>query len=148
MPTQKYPSANKLLDHVIAVNERHLKRLFSERVRYYHEDRTDHRLRKGTPTTEFAPESWGRALSEDRLGGLHHRVTFGLPDPDQLFTYPYIYVSRMCPCPSREESLRSSTQLLTESRRSFQSTEQEEPHHFLRGLGFGETQVRQFDCSL
>jgi hypothetical protein len=49
MPTQKYPSANKLLDHVIAVNERHLKRLFSERVRYYHEDRTDHRFRKGTP---------------------------------------------------------------------------------------------------
>src|SRR5713101_8224531 len=29
-----------LLDHVIAVNERHLKRLLSEYVRYYHEDRT------------------------------------------------------------------------------------------------------------
>ena len=29
-----------LLDHIIAVNERHLKRLLSEYVRYYHEDRT------------------------------------------------------------------------------------------------------------
>ena len=29
-----------LLDHVITLNERHLKRLMSEYVRYYHEDRT------------------------------------------------------------------------------------------------------------
>jgi len=61
MPTQKYPSANKLLDHVIAVNERHLKRLFSERVRYYHEDRTDHRLRKGTPELQNLLQSLGGA---------------------------------------------------------------------------------------
>jgi putative transposase len=27
-----------LLDHVIVVNERHLKRLMSEYVRYYHDD--------------------------------------------------------------------------------------------------------------
>jgi hypothetical protein len=26
-------------------------------------------------------------------------VRIGLPDPDQLFTHPYIYVSRMCPGP-------------------------------------------------
>src|SRR5271157_6046966 len=38
-----------LLDHIIAVNERHLKRLLSEYVRYYHEDRTHLGLRKGTP---------------------------------------------------------------------------------------------------
>jgi len=29
-----------LLDHVIALNERHLKRLLAEYVNYYHEDRT------------------------------------------------------------------------------------------------------------
>jgi transposase InsO family protein len=29
-----------LLDHIIAVNERHLKRLLSDYIRYYHEDRT------------------------------------------------------------------------------------------------------------
>src|SRR5580700_6117663 len=29
-----------LLDHVIVLNERHLKRLMSEYIRYYHDDRT------------------------------------------------------------------------------------------------------------
>src|SRR6202521_1926805 len=38
-----------LLDHVIAVNESHLRRLLSEYVRYYHEDRTHLGLGKGTP---------------------------------------------------------------------------------------------------
>jgi len=38
-----------LLDHIIAVNELHLKRLLSEYVRYYHEDRTHLGLGKGTP---------------------------------------------------------------------------------------------------
>ena len=37
------------LDHVIAFNERHLKRLLSDYVRYYQEDRTHLGLRKGTP---------------------------------------------------------------------------------------------------
>src|SRR6202521_1115149 len=39
-----------LLDHSIAVNERHLKRLLSDYVRYYHEDRTHLGLAKQTPT--------------------------------------------------------------------------------------------------
>ena len=38
-----------LLDHIIAVDERHLKRLLSEYIRYYHEDRTHLGLGKGTP---------------------------------------------------------------------------------------------------
>jgi putative transposase len=38
-----------LLDHVIVLNERHLKRLMSEYVRYYHEDRTHLGLAKDTP---------------------------------------------------------------------------------------------------
>jgi len=38
-----------LLDHVIILNERHLKRLMAEYVRYYHEDRTHLRLTKDTP---------------------------------------------------------------------------------------------------
>jgi hypothetical protein len=36
------------LDHVIVLNERHLKRLMSEYVRYYHDDRTHLELAKGT----------------------------------------------------------------------------------------------------
>ena len=62
-----------LLDHVIAVNERHLKRLLSEYVRYYHQDRTHLRLRKGTPDYGIRSTASGRFLSQDRLGGLHHR---------------------------------------------------------------------------
>jgi len=62
-----------LLDHVIAVNERHLKRLLSEYVHYYHEDRTHLGLRKGTPDYRIRSPASGRVLSQDRLGGLHHR---------------------------------------------------------------------------
>jgi putative transposase len=62
-----------LLDHVIAVNERHLKRLLSEYVRYYHKDRTHLGLRKATPDYRIRSTASGRVLSQDRLGGLHHR---------------------------------------------------------------------------
>jgi putative transposase len=43
-----------LLDHIIAMNEGHLKRLLSQYVRYYHEDRTHLGLAKGTPDAEVA----------------------------------------------------------------------------------------------
>ena len=38
-----------LLDHVIVMNERHLKRLMTEYVCYYHQDRTHLGLAKDTP---------------------------------------------------------------------------------------------------
>jgi len=62
-----------LLDHVIAVNERHLKRMLSEYVRYYHEDRTHLGLGKGTPDYRIRSTASGPVLSQDRLGGQHHR---------------------------------------------------------------------------
>jgi putative transposase len=62
-----------LLDHIIAVNERHLKRLLSEYVRYYHEDRTHLGLRKETPENRIPSRGIGRVVSSARLGGLHHR---------------------------------------------------------------------------
>ena len=62
-----------LLDHIIAVNERHLKRLLSEYVRYYHEDRTHLGLRKETPENRIPSQGIGRVVSSARLGGLHHR---------------------------------------------------------------------------
>jgi putative transposase len=66
----------ELMDHVIVVNERHLKRLMSEYVRYYHEDRTHITLAKGTPARRDAAttfEAHHRVVSTPRLGGLHHR---------------------------------------------------------------------------
>src|ERR1700730_9720782 len=63
----------ELLDHVIALNDNHLRRLLSDYVRYYHEDRTHLGLRKGTPNGRIRSVASGRVLSEKRLGGLHHR---------------------------------------------------------------------------
>ena len=62
-----------LLDQIIAVNERHLKRLLSEYVRYYHEDRTHLGLGKETPAGRAQSTTSGRVVSHERLGGLHHR---------------------------------------------------------------------------
>jgi putative transposase len=62
-----------LLDHVIAINESHLKRLLSEYVHYYHEDRTHLGLDKETPGSRLRSVSSGRVIWQARLGGLHHR---------------------------------------------------------------------------
>jgi putative transposase len=65
-----------LLDRVIILNERHLKRLLSEYVRYYQEDRTHLGLDKQTPNRRQAARgitSGGRVVAMPRLGGLHHR---------------------------------------------------------------------------
>ena len=65
-----------LLDHVIVLNERHLKRLMAEYLRYYHHDRTHLGLAKDTPVGR--PVAVGSVVgrkirSFPRLGGLHHR---------------------------------------------------------------------------
>src|SRR5467141_3759302 len=62
-----------LLDLIIAVDERHLNRLLSEYIRYYHEDRTHLGLGQGTPDRRNHSIASGRVLSHVRLGGLHHR---------------------------------------------------------------------------
>jgi transposase InsO family protein len=65
-----------LLDHVLVLNERHLKRLMGDYIRYYHDDRTHLALAKGTPTGREArkyPDAGRRVVSIPRLGGLHHR---------------------------------------------------------------------------
>ena len=62
-----------LLDLVITVNEAHLKRLLSEYVGYYHEDRTHLGLEKQTPGRRVSSNGRGRLIVFPRLGGLHHR---------------------------------------------------------------------------
>ena len=62
-----------LLDHVIALNERHLKRLLSQYVRYHHEDRTHLGLSKQTPAGRTPSAASSPVVSHPRLGGLHHR---------------------------------------------------------------------------
>jgi transposase InsO family protein len=62
-----------LLDHIIALNERHLRRLLSEYIRYYHDDRTHLGLGKETPGGRIRCAGTGRIVSQARVGGLHHR---------------------------------------------------------------------------
>jgi len=65
-----------LLDHVIVLNERHLKRLMNEYVRYYHDDRTHLALEQETPACRAATKPSDApcgVISMTRLGGLHHR---------------------------------------------------------------------------
>jgi putative transposase len=65
-----------LLDHVIVLNERHLKRLMAAYVCYYHEDRTHLGLAKDTPAgrpVAIRAAVASRICSFPRLGGLHHR---------------------------------------------------------------------------
>jgi putative transposase len=62
-----------LLNHVIALNEQHLKRLLNDYVRYCHEDRTHLGLAKQTSGCRISSRSHGLVISKARLGGLHHR---------------------------------------------------------------------------
>jgi transposase InsO family protein len=65
-----------LFDHVIVLNERHMKRLMTEYVRYYHDDRTHLGLAKETPAGRIKEANQRmscRILALPRLGGLHHR---------------------------------------------------------------------------
>ena len=63
----------ELLDHTIALNERHLKRLLSDYVSYYNEDRTHLGLEKQTPVGRARSLGNHQVICQSRLGGLHHR---------------------------------------------------------------------------
>jgi hypothetical protein len=65
-----------LLNHVIVLNGRHLKRLMAEYIRYYHDDRTHLGLEKQTPAGRVAAanhDDCAKVVAMPRLGGLHHR---------------------------------------------------------------------------
>jgi hypothetical protein len=69
----------EILDQVIALNERHLRRLMRDYVNYHHEDRIHDSLSKDTPNgrpTEQKPSSKAIVVSSGRLGGLHQRYTW------------------------------------------------------------------------
>jgi transposase InsO family protein len=65
-----------LLDHVIVLNERHLKRLMNEFVHYYHDDRTHLGMNKQTPAgrnTAMGTQTHAKVVATPKLGGVHHR---------------------------------------------------------------------------
>jgi putative transposase len=69
----------ELLNHVIPLNESHLRRLVREYVAYHHEDRTHDSLNKDTPNQrpiEHRPAATVKVTGSARLGGLHHRYSW------------------------------------------------------------------------
>jgi len=66
----------EMLDHIIAINEPHLRRLLRGYVDYYHRDRTHDSLEKDTPDrrpVERKSEPAATVVMHPRLGGLQHR---------------------------------------------------------------------------
>ena len=62
------------LDHVIVLNERHLRRILREYFSYYHTCRTHLSLNKDPPESRMIePLEMGNIIAQPRVGGLHHR---------------------------------------------------------------------------
>ncbi len=62
-----------MLDQVIVLNERHLKRLLTEYVSYYHRFRTHLSLDMDCPEPRAVePPEAGVVIAVPELGGLHH----------------------------------------------------------------------------
>jgi putative transposase len=69
----------EILDHVIALNERHLRRVLQDFIRYYHGDRVHCGIGKDTPNrrpVEPKPSAEAKVVSIARLGGLQHRYAW------------------------------------------------------------------------
>jgi putative transposase len=69
----------ELLDHVIPLNDEHLRRLVRDYVAYFHHDRIHDALSKDTPhcrPVEDKPCPQATLISNARLGGLHHRYSW------------------------------------------------------------------------
>ena len=61
------------LDHVIILNERHLRRILSSYFEYYHESRTHLSLNRNSPNARSVdPPENGKIIAIPQVGGLHH----------------------------------------------------------------------------
>jgi putative transposase len=62
------------LDHVIVFNERHLMRMMTKYVDYYHSARTHLALMKDAPVPRaIEPPDLGAIVAVPQVGGLNHR---------------------------------------------------------------------------
>jgi putative transposase len=64
---------NECLDHVLVLNERHLRSVLAEYVAYYNADRPHRSLALAPPLPMVrSPAAHGEVQSRPLLGGLHH----------------------------------------------------------------------------
>jgi putative transposase len=62
------------LDHVIVLDQDHLRRILRSYFSYYHESRTHLSLKRNSPFPRpVEPPATGRVISVPQVGGLHHR---------------------------------------------------------------------------
>lgn len=62
------------LDHLIVINEDHLRRILREYFDYYHDARPHQSLERNSPfPREIEPQSTGMVIAIPQVGGLHHR---------------------------------------------------------------------------
>ena len=65
---------SRLSDHVVVLNERHLRRVLSAYVDYYHRSRTHLALMQDAPESRAVTAiETGRVVALPAVGGLHHR---------------------------------------------------------------------------
>ena len=65
---------SECLQHVIVINERHLKRILRSYLKYYHESRTHLSLDRNSPIKrDVEPREQGRVVAIPMVGRLHHR---------------------------------------------------------------------------
>lgn len=62
------------LDHMIILNEDHLRRILKSCFQYYHHSRPQLSLDRNSPSPRAVEAPWqGKAISIRQVGGLHHR---------------------------------------------------------------------------
>ena len=61
------------LDHVIIINECHLRRILRAYLKYYHGSRTHLSLVKNSPDARPVSVEEGNVVPFPKVGGLHHR---------------------------------------------------------------------------
>ncbi len=67
------------MDHVIPLNEQHLRRLAREYLAYYHDGRTHVTQDESTPAIRLVavrPNGTSAIRSQPRIGGLDHRYSW------------------------------------------------------------------------
>ncbi len=64
---------SECLQHVIILNERHLKRILNSYLEYYHQSRTHLYLDRNAPVPrEIEPRGWGKVIAIPMVDGLHN----------------------------------------------------------------------------
>src|SRR5262249_42961895 len=62
------------LDHVVVLNDAHLRRILDDYFGYYHASRPHQSLERNSPHRgEIEPPQRGRVIAIPMVGGLHHR---------------------------------------------------------------------------